>query len=470
MLLKDVGHHLARSTLVVCFVLLLVLARSRTRQNREVGKPNISLDSGVASSSPRESPLTPVPAEPRLLVLHVGPGKTGTTSLQVDLSSPAMEQALRQDGYWFGGWYYKDAHLRESGEFIEGKPTFSSLLDVLREILIPRKVITLRSERQFCSTENELQASSSCWSTFRSFLDKESGAHGNASILLSDEPLALRWSPERFADLREILSASSERSLPWKSLVVVSYCRFYEWLPSSIYQRNRKRLQDTEWPSKGDLQALQQLWPNMATEWRSHHYTFLDSVADDATSAGVDYQILNIHNKTDSVRTNFLCQILPAAPSSCELSRRMDKARLYSTAKVNVRSPKKVRMLYYDILSTEAAERGLIDKNSFTRTQVREALQEYMEAKNQSDFEMYCPTSKELDQLLGQSLALEAAYIWPIAVAATSNPEVTLELEAEHRAGFNKMVESQAFCVVDTLAVSSNHELRQFFSAFSRSA
>ena len=451
-----------------------------------------------------------------LLVLHLGPGKTGTTGLQVDLTKPELQESLGQDGYWYAGRYYNNTHLRpKDGHLDEGKESFSPLLTMLRQILIPRKALNNNNGdplQKYCKNTQ------TCWKVFRNEVDQASKEHKVTNIVLSDEPLALRWSKGRFATLRDSLITSSASSsldsddnddlsvqpqqhlqhqLQWKPLVVVSYRRFYEWLPSSIYQRNRKRLRDTEWPSKGDLHALELLWPHVVTQWRDHHYTFMDSLVDQAQQAGIEHRILNIHlvdadnnnnissGTSGSIRTEFLCHVLPNAPSSCATSRQMDELVVSSAEsnnnsisnnntssstsrqkRVNVRDQNTIELLYQDMITTQAADQGLIQQRLYSRTQVREALRENLQAANQTaraDLEQYCPTRDELDVLYQQSLDMEVKYILPTLSSDRATQQQWVE---EHRKGFDQMVASNAFCILNLEAAV--RQLRDFFEQYSK--
>lgn len=407
----------------------------------------------------------------KLLVIHAGPGKTATTTLQVDWTSQDFHSCLQMDQYWYGGRYYAKAKMLDDS-MDEGPPTFSTLLQIVREILIPPRVFDYKANYEYCTEDLQLQReqrqnqsesrqdSDPCWDIFRKQFDRDITQRNITHVLLSDEPLAMRWTAEHFQALKSAIPED------YRIVVVVDYRRFFEWLPASIYQRNRKRLRDTYWPNRGELQALEQLWPRMVSEWREHHYVFMDTVIDQTNLVdAIETRILDIHQSTigsgDSVRTLFFCQILTNAPHCCEQSRRRDISQS-SAPHWNTRTDDTVEHIYYDMIVTAAAQRGLIDKKRYERQSVRKALI----AANVT-LHMYCPNAHELEAFFQQSLDLERNYLWPSRAERMGLTSNTSEWEDQHRAHFYDSVNKTGFCTLDTEKMLRDAQIQRFFQHFS---
>jgi hypothetical protein len=382
-----------------------------------------------------------IPEKP-FLVLHVGPGKTATTTLQVDLTRPSFEACLAEDDYLYGGRFYMKPSQSSDGKWMEGPESFSQPLDTLRDILIPAKARNTVSE---CSPTRP-----KCWKALQQQITDFAGDH---HIILSDEPLALRWTPENakfmkhaFRDVRDIR-------------VVIGYRRFYDWLPSSIFQRNRKRLVDKHWPSRGELAMLDPLWPLLGTSaeaWKERHYTFTDSLVQATHAASLPHRILNMHYPTSTISSQFFCQVLPSASSCCQLA-----ANATSSTIMNVRTEEQVHQLYFDTITTAAAAKGWIHKSKYSRPQVRDALKEYYHSQHYDQWSLYCPTEQQLQLLYDQSFRMEQELIWP-----TVDPELRYHLEEEHRSAFEGRVRDGAFCQLDLKA--SLETFRDFFRKYSK--
>lgn len=381
-----------------------------------------------------------IPERP-LLVLHVGPGKTATTSLQVDLSRPSFESCLAENDYLYGGRFYLKPS-ESNGKWSEGPESFSRSLELLRDILIPARARNTDSE---CTATD-----AHCWESFRKQL---ADFAGDNHVILSDEPLALRWTPENAMALKNAFGPSRD------ILVVIGYRRFFDWLPSSIFQRNRKRLVDKHWPTRGELKLLEPLWPLLGTTetWKEYHYAFTDSLIEAAHSASLQHRILNLHDREMSISSQFFCRVLPGSSSCCE-----HLSDVNTTATVmNVRTENLVHQLYFDTITTAAAAKGMINTSRYNRQQVREALRVYHHSKQFDSWPMYCPTEKQLELLFEQSLRLEREYIWP-----DLKQETRERLEAEHRESFEGKVREGAFCELDIDV--SLETFRDFFRTYAK--
>ena len=359
-------------------------------------------------------------SRPRI-VLHVGPGKTATTSLQVEWTTARYRRCLKEDKFWYAGRYYNNTNVQTARE---GQATFSPLLQTLRGVMIPQRAWH-HTEETYCTDRD------CSWERFSRLLQE---GHSDRHVLISDEPLALRWTVESFRRLNDIR--------PLK--VIIGYRRLYEWLPDSIYQRNRKRLRDKHWPSPGELLALEPLWPDVWAEWQRFHYTFLDRLVEAAQSAGVSYSVLNLHNSGHSLQHQLFCDSLSETKHCCLETQAADM-RIHW----NARTTEVSRMIQFDTLSTAAAAKGLINTSKYSRVQVRAALE-----STDLRMHMFCPDRKQLKEFLEISIQLERTFVG----AGT---------EQEHREGFRKRVEDGLFCQIDTQRTMLDPSVNDFFAQFS---
>jgi len=181
------------------------------------------------------------------LVLHVGPSKTGTTSLQTDLTRFQDRGYLAADNYFYAGRYYHPFY-NEKG-ILQVNKTTSPLLDEARGML--QKECTL-SPRSRCCAE------------FKRQLDEYRRLGLN--VILSDEAFNHFWlSPADYHAIREALQDE------WDVVVVVGYRRFYEWIASYKYQRDRLDHKNVvwknAWPGPEGGKPIDPLFPAVIENW-----------------------------------------------------------------------------------------------------------------------------------------------------------------------------------------------------------
>jgi len=152
--------------------------------------------------------------KPRL-ILHVGPSKSATTSLQTDLTS--VQRDLEADGYSYAGRYYNPYTNITSGEYF-----------------LNRSETTLLTAAHTMLKHCELEPRVECCRNFSAELRAYSHAKKQRNIILSEEPFGNQW--QHHEDWEAIRDAIQD---DWDVTVVVGYRRFYAWLPSARYQRER---------------------------------------------------------------------------------------------------------------------------------------------------------------------------------------------------------------------------------------
>ena len=274
---------------------------------------------------------------------------------------------------------------------------------------------------------------------------KELDALQNHTVILSDEAFANMWTTsEHFSALREAIPPT------WAVTIVASYRRFYEWILSSKYQRDRtdriSRHGKELWPSNGGRPLLP-MFPDTVQTWRKWcQYT--DTILQNARGS-FNVRILDLHKHAETVRTQFLCSL--ELPEACATSRRLDSS---PQTVLNSQETATIPSLYYDAIATAAHDTGLIAKSSVSRAQAREDIRLHHELENHGNalsLPLQCPSADELQSLLNDSLEMERTFF-----SEMSN-------ETAHVTEFWSKVSSQAYCWVNTSAVLSDPSWKQFF-------
>jgi hypothetical protein len=416
----------------------------------------------VEPSAKNESSYSATDEKP-WLVIHVGPPKTATTTIQEALTTDTFQQALQRDNYVYTG-----AYIRNDGQFQRPKKINQQLKDVRchMEMSKARQQLSRKNKRQNSPKKavKEVVSRVPCAKEIVRLL--QIFKKRNQSLIISDETLSNAWTafydmrnkaPLDFISLRELLSDD------WNLLVIIGYRRFVDWLPSAkqqIERWNPHKPRMNKWPdgTRTGGKAVSGVFPDYWKRPRglAYHYTHEVLAAVDNI---LPVRIFNMH-LTDAdddqlvpVRTNFLCHALPNAPHTCAFSKQMDAATLQE----KIANPQQT--LSYDMLATAAAAANLIDTVAIKRHDAVLAAQEYHEKvlnQTATDFPVTCPDKSEYETYLNHSLILEKEIL-PELFATTP------ALEERHIADFWKSVAQQKYCHIDTAAVLQESQWVTFF-------
>lgn len=276
-----------------------------------------------------------------VLVLHIGPQKTGSSTLQSAWDILSAE--LDQDDYIY-------SHISpEKRDFDCNVGRWGGFIN--------------------CKASDNL----------RSFIEETH--HAGRNLLLSDENL-----DERFAQpLRDAIDDSK-----WQVTVVVTYRRIHEWLVSWYNQINKTtnvdangnvlidndgfpyRQEHIHWPDKGGVHipGFSSWYQDFTHNWESSEFVEKHRSVEFHhlyTPLFDDVVVYNMHQDGDLV-TNFMCDVIPRADHTC---------LHLTTNKIQLPTVNPSVDLDNDILAVYAYDHGYVDK-SLSRREVVNAVGKYV--------------------------------------------------------------------------------------------
>lgn len=398
-------------------------------------------------SYPDANVTTPSKHNRPYFILHVGPPKTATTTLQTEMTK--YGPALKLDNYAYLGQIMRSS-----------KSIYDHWHGKMLRILKDRECQQAVSQARWRNEEWPV-----CWERFLDLLQERRDE--GRSVIFSEEDFAIKYGHLAEDIGRAAIDWPSLRMAlygqGWEPIVIVGYRRLYDIMPSAKQQwdqwtKNNDGL--VHWPPWG--RVLQPLFPGVLKDPRLYddyvpkyiprtiQWSYTDHLVN-SISPYLPVRLLNMHDDL-SIRSTFLCRVLPHAPNACRQS------QLDDAEKGELHSNKESSLLFYDAITTEAADRGWFEKKKFDRHQVGLALRDYHEKErggSTRDFPVICPNSTQLEILLERSLVKERQIL---------SREVADSMRDEHIAGFYTAVEKSKFCWIDVEKTLEDAHWKQFFS------
>lgn len=388
------------------------------------------------------------------LILHVGPVKTGTKKLHEQLMD--MNQALQTD---------KMVVLDDTTFDISALySTCQQVLVDTRDSYNSKKFISLSKPKPLASQ----LASIPCWKRFLTSLDpyRQQGM----SVIVSNDLLSQQFLPDVTGIGPAVLDWVSVKETlmkDWNIVVIATYRRYFDWLPSAkaadeqvhLQQRTSELPRLARWPGTDNGMILEPMFPhffkNGAEKLDVPYTTRIRELYKPYVS---EVKVLDMYSKGQSVRTTFLCDMVNAT-SSCSLSKQKDvqdaKEFLEPEAILETQADSKWREFQiYDELVTNAASHGLLRTKFCTRTTAIATTQyyveHYLEIKPRIDLPVTCPPENALHFFLDESLRYEKA------VGVSSDTE-------EHVQAFQIVAEREEFCNINMRKLFRERSWRAFF-------
>lgn len=360
-----------------------------------------------------------------LLLLHVGPGKTGTTSIQAMLAKNSSEELLRSDKYRYIGndagvlkkplSYHCDPN--HTGGVRGGGGCRRTLSEDLLNLLT-----TARTQNTNLVGSNE-------------FLD-----------ILTDEKRGA-W----------VDATGNDR---WDARIVVSYRRLHELLPSHYNQHYKKNRIPSEPKAYGHHN-----WPGVDGNYKLPPFAeYLEREVDltqhdtvrtyEAWGKDFSVSVFNVHQEGD-MATNFVCQVIPGADELCRKLTDEAGRSEQPTGGKNISSSSSsngsIMLLDYDILAVHAYEQGLVHEFD-NRYELTRAIQQHHK-KGKLDLPRACPDQRALEELYLASKRFEA---WAVTLGA-SKPLTDFE------ASWETTLLDQKLCSVDAAVAAEQKVWKEFF-------
>eukprot|EP00554_Chaetoceros_debilis_P008410 CAMPEP_0194104682 /NCGR_PEP_ID=MMETSP0150-20130528/5019_1 /TAXON_ID=122233 /ORGANISM="Chaetoceros debilis, Strain MM31A-1" /LENGTH=561 /DNA_ID=CAMNT_0038792311 /DNA_START=41 /DNA_END=1723 /DNA_ORIENTATION=- len=420
------------------------------------------------------------------LIMHIGPSKTGTSTIQK--SSRTFTNILAKDAYIYAGKFgvIKPAKkatnkiLKVDDCFFE---TEAYLLNRTRTAgkgsgsgsgsgSSGNSTDTDDGHRNNSNKNNNKKATDvPCWKKRVARLNTLY-LENNTNVIWSDEAYSFAGNTKVHTQhVYEIFRTIFQDD--WNLSFVVTYRRYAEWLLSALKQshhrvrcvgeksawhtkeRDKPSNNKCQTPYKFVLQSFKELKfigkkqekDKKVQNYKSFStniYKNIDVTTSMLQSANIPVKILNFHDE-QHITSSFYCDIIPNAPHTCQHT--IDATKRPGK---NSSSAENVRVVMSASCSTivfAAAQEGMsgMDTATQTRHEATLACMDFMSTNNitHADLPLICPRRLSLEALLEKSLAFEKKMV-PDFFASERG-------EVEHRELFWTMAEERReLCHVNT--------------------
>ena len=394
-----------------------------------------------------------------ILVLHIGPHKTGTSTIQCDLTHYRRE-LYANASVAYTGRAYKHCMSRNSTGL-----TFDT-----------RGLINNCFKSSLCTKSDN-------WKNLEAQLHYYS--YHDKSVIISDEAFSrMRIIAGDNVDNRVILYRLFNKYYPGRVHVVIIYRRYYEWMQSLWNEGNKPhsniifdpnspyKKKFEKWPSEGgktcktfldyitrkrkknsrnDLSSTE--YQKLAEVENIHVVEYLRRLWSNHSS---EVLILNMHEMQhnddgEDLTTRLLREVLPPLAGNT-----------FKRAKVSgfTGRPNPSRNFDYDRLAVKAHERGLLANQTTTaRFKIAEMAEKYLLRKLNTTMDklpLVCLNETHLQNLLQKSLQYENQMY----------PNQSEESARHHELVFFEAVERKQFCNFDTDKLIEDHAVQSFFTEY----
>lgn len=314
--------------------------------------------------------------QPRF-ILHIGPHKTATTSIQC---------ALYQ--------YRKDLQELDSILYL-GK--------------VDEKFCQVRADGGKTGQDERVRKMESCFKDEKCWqgLEGEWGSHraNGVDLVLSKEGISdwasanhskVEWRQQFWPKFIQALDG-------WNVTVVLTYRPYFEWLPSAFNQHSHHMRLQARQPfpkSHEPMGTFGETLVRILDENLLAPYPFVDEILTFSFPSSWNIRVVNLHETGDVVKA-FLCETL-VAEGTCTKYQAVPPSR---------KSP--AEDLAYDYLNIQALRWGWIQETHkrgalmrSTRNFVKHTLR-----SNVLDYPFDCPTNQTMKKLLERSITLEKNII-----------------------------------------------------------
>lgn len=367
------------------------------------------------------------------LVLHIGPPKTGTTTIQCELARLNEELAKNDSYYYFGIPCLLDGKLR-----LQNNETYQRGFYIL----------------------NDLRGKSVNGDYYTNFQERLNyRLERNDNVIFSSEHFNQIHSDEGFQMLKNATEGFHVR-------VVVSYRRYWEWLPSYYYQANKRK----------NIKRMEKLVPyllkHIHDRYNTKHPTMV--ARDYWIKHFDDVYVFNMHQQNgQDLLTNFVCQAIPDATNTCNKKmhelQQMKNDNDDEASTTNVRTQRRSSSLDFRKLDIVATELGF-ESTQAQKKLIMKNFEEFQQLPNNNyDTFLSCLTKDEEQALLDKALSFEKDLIDSLSEEQNNLDEkshnlkhfLTEEGKQEHiKAFFDK--KDDLFCEINVTKALLNDTLVNF--------
>lgn len=405
----------------------------------------------VANSLAMDNITTVAKTRP-ILFLHVGPPKTGSTTLQCTLES--LRDHLEQDNYAYIG-------RPECPESVPPKRQ--------TEFRLFAKALVTGSICQNGVMKGDRGSIPRCWQDFVAHLDAY--RRSSTNVIFSDEAMSNRVArtKEYFPKLPYPWKALQSALVGWDVRVLAMHRPLYDYLPSvynDFYKVRPGKIRLHLWngggqcPQQGGIdtpQPFDQSGYSIANLMRPNLKLFPNPAQIYELFQNQGFNVTLIDMNTEQLVARIVCRVLPGAIEACKALG--DTERISLSKNLNPS-----RSLYYDFIATEACRRGLFDGKLISRENARNALIKRQEddlGLSANDLPLDCPNEKMMQSIFNASLDHERR-LW--------RHDWDEEKELLHRSGFEIAVYAKKkLCTVNVTRVLQDQGWQEFFQELKQS-
>lgn len=394
-----------------------------------------------------------------IFMLHIGPSKSETTSLQCLLGSQQSTLMNKDNIYFMGDWH--------------SQPECRLLSTKKKQYFMEESKNSSRPSLLMCfddDNDDNYDEHQSCehintkWDEFANVIQEHYELGHN--VIMSDAMFFQNFGRTEVQQLARIL-------LPkWRVRIVYTYQHHFVAI-QNIYQQEQDPYvrigmphytKKQIWPSDGGYKIdTFRNWKKAiaAIESTLQKFPYWVNAFNDVLVFDINMATLDNNNNNNN-RSDFLCNVMPEAKSSCNDDTNVSRENITESSSSSSSSPASHITLRYDMLAVQAMEQGLLNHTNMNRTSVREAVQLHCESKGWTkldDFPLDCMTQDELEGMLNDSLKY-GEYMKPHLF---NHHKQEFDIESEIRSEFVKFQNDNMFCSVNARRTLEEVHWQRFF-------
>lgn len=419
---------------------LLVLASLHSEEiNNELHHPAALFEKNQGFRRSSSKQKTAINATKPHFILHIGPPKTATTTIQCGLENLSAELA-QEDSYYYIGKRCPQMASPKMPNKETGIPGHNLMKGLLTANPKTRGFEELKARME--------------WHL----------ARGN-NIIFSIEAMSTH-----LEDKKEVWDLLLSLFEDWNIRIVIAYRYYFDWLRSMYYQ-NYIGARYEKWPHQQGKKHADFIGfleyhldckekNEIGTDGRGFGHHLTETAFKKFAKHFHEIRIFNLHQEGDLV-TNFICQMLPTAHKVCKILSEQNQDTINAPVRRASQSFDAVRIAEY------AYDKDLIDKN-VSKPEIVKKIASHMELAGLATNKEYvtCPSVVLASRFLNASLVFERDIL---RAQRLHMPEVNFPHDESNLVPlFEETRSTGKFCEIDPDQVLKNDHWREFLSNVSR--